>query len=150
MICKGQVSGWTVEIIIDSGSSTSIMSKRFMEYINRKPNRASERMITGIHGNKKLSEGIIDDVPVHLGDVVVSADMEVIDTNAYHLVLGNDWLCKAKTSLTTTILKLLLVIATELLKFFAIIQLILQIIKRKRIRMKMMIRKIRKRMMMKK
>ena len=96
MICKGQVAGWTVEIIIDSGSSTSIISKRFMEYINRKPNRISERMITGIHGNKKGSEGIVDDLPVHLGDVVVSANFEVIDTNVYNLVLGNDWLHKAK------------------------------------------------------
>lgn len=121
-----------------------------MEYINHKPNRASERIITGIHSNKKLSEGIIDDVPVHLGDVVVSADMEVIDTNAYHLVLGNDWLCKAKTIIDYNHLKITVSDGNRTLKFLAIIQLILQMIKRKRMRMKMMMRMMRKRMMMKK
>ena len=56
----------------------------------------SNRMITGIHGNRKSSEGIINDIPVHLSDVVVAVDMEIIDTNIYTLVLGNDWLRKAK------------------------------------------------------
>jgi hypothetical protein len=39
--------------------------------------------------------GIIDNIAVHIGDVVVSTNMEVIDTQAYHLVLGTDWLRKA-------------------------------------------------------
>lgn len=52
-------------------------------------------MITGIHGNKKSSLGICDNIAVHIGDVVVSADMEIIDTQAYSLVLGTDWLRKA-------------------------------------------------------
>src|SRR6185295_5056201 len=53
-------------------------------------------MITDIHGNKKSSLGIIEDVPVHLGDVVISTSMEVIDTQAYSMVLGTDWLRKAQ------------------------------------------------------
>jgi len=52
-------------------------------------------MITGIHGNKKASLGIVDNIAVHIGDVVISTDMEVIDTQAYSLVLGTDWLRKA-------------------------------------------------------
>lgn len=96
MICKGQIGGWTIDIILDSGSSTSIMSQRFLEYLNRKITRTSERQITGIHGTKKSSLGIVDDIPVHLGDVVVSTDMEVIDTQAYNMVLGTDWLRKAR------------------------------------------------------
>jgi hypothetical protein len=34
MICKGQVKGWTADIILDSGSSTSIISRNFLEYLN--------------------------------------------------------------------------------------------------------------------
>jgi hypothetical protein len=52
-------------------------------------------LITGIHGDKKASSGIVKDIPVHLGDIVVSTDMEVIDTTAYNMVLGTDWLRKA-------------------------------------------------------
>jgi hypothetical protein len=99
MICKGQVSMWTIEIIIDSGSSVSIISKSFADSIKRIPNKKSVRLITGIHGNKSGSLGIITDIPVHLGDVVMSVDMEVIDTQAYTMVLGNDWLQKAKATI---------------------------------------------------
>jgi hypothetical protein len=52
-------------------------------------------MITGIHGTKKSSLGIVEDIPVYLGDMIVSTDMEVIDTSAYSMVLGTDWLRKA-------------------------------------------------------
>ena len=95
MICKGQIGGWTVDIILDSGSSTSIISKKFLDHLKRKANRQSNRMITGIHGDRKSSLGICDNIAVHIGDVVVSADMEIIDTQAYNLVLGTDWLRKA-------------------------------------------------------
>src|SRR6185369_13351417 len=33
MICKAQVAGWKVQVILDSGSSISIISKNFMESI---------------------------------------------------------------------------------------------------------------------
>ena len=99
MICKGQVAMWVIDIIIDSGSSVSIISKAFADRIKRSPNKRSTRVITGIHGDKGGSLGIITDIPVHLGDVVISVEMEVIDTQAYTMVLGNDWLQKAKAKI---------------------------------------------------
>jgi hypothetical protein len=99
MICKGQVSMWVIDIIIDSGSSVSIISKAFADRIQRIPNKRSTRLITGIHGDKGGSLGIITDIPVHLGDVVISVEMEVINTQAYTMVLGNDWLQKAKAKI---------------------------------------------------
>jgi RNase H-like domain found in reverse transcriptase/Reverse transcriptase (RNA-dependent DNA polymerase)/gag-polyprotein putative aspartyl protease len=95
MMCKGQVASWTIDLIIDSGSSVSIISKAFANHIHRSPDRTSTRTITGIHGDQKGSLGVINDIPVHLGDVIISTDMEVIDTQAYTMVLGNDWLQKA-------------------------------------------------------
>ncbi|CAG8803684.1 24962_t:CDS:2, partial [Dentiscutata erythropus] len=92
MMCKSQVSSWTIDIIIDSGSSISIISKAFVDHINRQPDRISTRTITGIHGDPKGSLGIINDIPVHLGDVIISTDMEVIDTrlNALSLIVTED------------------------------------------------------------
>jgi hypothetical protein len=49
-MCKAQVAGWKVEVILDSGSSISIVSKNFMESLGRKIEKPSERRITGIHG----------------------------------------------------------------------------------------------------
>jgi hypothetical protein len=95
MICKGQVGQQTINIIVDSGSSISIISKRFADYLKRKPNQASTKRITGIHGDQRASLGVITDVPVDIEGVIVSTEMEVIDTTAYTLVLGNDWLTRA-------------------------------------------------------
>ena len=95
MICRAQVSGWTVDVIIDSGSSTSIISKGFLDHIKRKVTKSSTRKIIGIHGEQKSSLGIIKEIAVHLGDVVIFADMEVINTNVYNMVLSNDWFRRA-------------------------------------------------------
>lgn len=52
MTCKAQVAGWKVEVILDSGSSISIISKNFMESIGRRIEKTSGRKITGIHGER--------------------------------------------------------------------------------------------------
>jgi hypothetical protein len=95
MMCKAQVAGWKVEVILDSGSSISIVSKKFMESLGRRVEKPSERRITGIHGEKRPSLGIVTQVPVKIGSVTVAVDTEVIDASGYSLVLGTDWLKRA-------------------------------------------------------
>ena len=95
MMCKVQVAGWKVEVILDSGSSISIVSKKFMESLGRRVEKQSERRITGIHGEKRPSLGIVTQVPVKIGSVTVAVDTEVIDVSGYSLVLGTDWLKRA-------------------------------------------------------
>jgi hypothetical protein len=80
MTCRGLVSNWSIELIIDSGSSISIISKAFADHMKRTPDKVSTRTITGIHGDRKGSLGIINDIPVRLGDIIISTDMEIIDT----------------------------------------------------------------------
>ena len=95
MTCKAQVAGWKVEVILDSGSSISIISKKFMESIGRRIEKVSGRKITGIHGERRPSLGIVTQVPIKLEEIVVAVDMEVIDAAGYALILGTDWLRKA-------------------------------------------------------
>jgi hypothetical protein len=95
MMCKAQVAGWKVEVILDSGSSISIVSKNFMESLGRRIEKPSERRITGIHGEKRPSLGIVTQVPVKIRSMAVAVDMEVIDASGYSLVLGTDWLKRA-------------------------------------------------------
>src|SRR6185369_10856300 len=95
MTCKAQVAGWKVEVILDSGSSISIISKKFMESIGRRIEKVSGRKITGIHGERRPSLGIVTQVPIKMEEIVVAVDMEVIDATGYALILGTDWLRKA-------------------------------------------------------
>jgi hypothetical protein len=66
-----------------------------MESLGRRVEKPSERRITGIHGEKRPSLGIVTQVPVKIGSVTVAVDTEVIDASGYSLVLGTDWLKRA-------------------------------------------------------
>jgi len=49
-----------------------------------------------VHGEKKRAMGIVKDIPVMVNGVTISANMEVIDTNSYAVIVGNGWLEEAK------------------------------------------------------
>ena len=66
-----------------------------MESIGRRIEKTSGRRITGIHGERRPSLGIVTQVPIKLEEIVVAVDMEVIDAAGYALILGTDWLRKA-------------------------------------------------------
>ena len=36
MYCKAKVDGWDIELILDSGSSGSIVTKKFLEKVGQK------------------------------------------------------------------------------------------------------------------
>ncbi|KAG9284814.1 hypothetical protein G9A89_003737 [Geosiphon pyriformis] len=64
LICKAQVAGYFIDLILDSKSSVSIIAKHFLEAIGRKIDESSTRLMTNVHGNKKKSLGITKAVPV--------------------------------------------------------------------------------------
>ncbi|KAG9307377.1 hypothetical protein G9A89_017206 [Geosiphon pyriformis] len=64
LICKAQVAGYFIDLILDSGLFVSIIAKHFLEAIGRKINELSTRPMTNVHGNKKKSLGIAKAVPV--------------------------------------------------------------------------------------
>src|SRR6185436_19159715 len=78
MMCKAQIAGWKVEVILDSDFSISIVSKRFMESLRRRVEK-SERKITGIHDERRSSLEIVTQVSVKIGSVTVAVDTKVID-----------------------------------------------------------------------
>jgi hypothetical protein len=108
MMCKAQVARWKVKVILDSESSISIISKNFMKSIGRRIEKTSERRITGIHGERRPSLGIVTLVPIKFEEIVVAVDMEVIDAMGYALILGTDWLRKANAIINYQECKLIL------------------------------------------
>ncbi|KAG9303241.1 hypothetical protein G9A89_013567 [Geosiphon pyriformis] len=53
LICKAQVTGYFIDLILDSKLSVSIIAKHFLEAIGRKINEPSTRPMTNVHNNKK-------------------------------------------------------------------------------------------------
>ncbi|KAG9301381.1 hypothetical protein G9A89_018053 [Geosiphon pyriformis] len=54
-ICKAQVTGYFIDLILNSGSSVSVIAKHFLEAIGKKINEPSTKPMTNVHGDKKKS-----------------------------------------------------------------------------------------------
>ena len=50
MYCKAKVDGQEIELILDSRSSGSVVTKKFLEKVGRKINQPSNINMIGIHG----------------------------------------------------------------------------------------------------
>ncbi|KAG9297639.1 hypothetical protein G9A89_011154 [Geosiphon pyriformis] len=68
LICKAQVAGYFIDLILDSGSS-------------------------------KKGLGIAKAIPVCINGISIETDMEVSEAKEYTIIVGNEWLKKAKALL---------------------------------------------------
>ncbi|KAG9289402.1 hypothetical protein G9A89_007963 [Geosiphon pyriformis] len=106
LICKAQVAGYFIDLILNSESSVSIIAKHFLEAIGRKIDEPSTRPMTNVHGDKKKGLDITKAVPVHINGISIETDMEVSEAKEYTIIVGNEWLKKAKALLNYELCKL--------------------------------------------
>ncbi|KAG9294416.1 hypothetical protein G9A89_001921 [Geosiphon pyriformis] len=86
LICKAQVAKYFIDLILDSGSSVSVIAKHFLEAISRKIDKPSTRPMTNVHGDKKKRLGIAKAVPVHINRISIETDMEVSEAKEYTII----------------------------------------------------------------
>ncbi|RHZ55375.1 hypothetical protein Glove_416g22 [Diversispora epigaea] len=96
--CDIIVNGYTVLATIDSGAATSIIARNTMEQLGFDIEEATNCKIISANGEKTESLGKIKDFPIEINNKVIPINMEVMETGAYHILLGNDWMMKAGTS----------------------------------------------------
>src|SRR6185369_3232160 len=94
MYCTAKVDGQWIQLILDSGSSGSVITKSFMEKINRKIDRQSSINMVGIHGDKKKALGEISNLPITIQDNLLPIDVVVSEATGYDVLVGNDWFIK--------------------------------------------------------
>ncbi|KAG9284503.1 hypothetical protein G9A89_014107 [Geosiphon pyriformis] len=97
-----------IDLILDSGSSISVIAKHFLEAIGRKIDEPSTRPMTNVHGDKKKGLGIAKAIPVHINDISIETDMEVSEAKKYTIIVGNEWLKKAKALLDYELCELII------------------------------------------
>ncbi|KAG9284799.1 hypothetical protein G9A89_003722 [Geosiphon pyriformis] len=96
LICKAQVAGYFIDLILNSESFVSVIAKHFLEAIGRKIDEPSTQSMTNVHGDKKKGLGIAKAIPVHINGISIETDMEVSKAKEYTIIVGNEWLKKAK------------------------------------------------------
>ncbi|KAG9301061.1 hypothetical protein G9A89_015797 [Geosiphon pyriformis] len=99
LICKVQVAGYFIDLILDSRLSVSIIAKHFLEAIGKKIDESSIWPMTNIHSNKKKSLSIAKAVPVCINSINIETDMKVFKAKEYIIIVGNKWLKKVKALL---------------------------------------------------
>ncbi|KAG9288695.1 hypothetical protein G9A89_004314 [Geosiphon pyriformis] len=106
LICKVQVAGYFIDLILDSELSVSVIAKHFLEAIGRKIDKLFTQPMTNIHGDKKKDLNITKAVSVHINSISIETDMEVSKAKEYTIIVGNEWLKKAKTLFDYVLCKL--------------------------------------------
>ncbi|KAG9301527.1 hypothetical protein G9A89_008379 [Geosiphon pyriformis] len=106
LICKAQVTGYFIDLILDSRSSVSVIAKHFFEAIGRIIDEFSTRPMTNIHNDKKKDLGIAKAISVRINDISIETDMEISEAKKYTIIVSNKWLKKAKALLDYELCKL--------------------------------------------
>ncbi|KAG9295909.1 hypothetical protein G9A89_006648 [Geosiphon pyriformis] len=108
LICKAQVAGYFINLILDSGLSVSVIAKHFFEAIGRKIDEPSTQPMTNVHGDKKKGLGIAKAISIRINSISIETDMEVSEAKKYTIIVGNKWLKKAKALLDYKLCELII------------------------------------------
>ena len=93
------IKGKPVSAIIDTGAGISVISVIFLRRIGWKIDRASKRKIIVADGRQTVALGEMDNVTVMFGNCEVPINMTVTEATGYDIILGNDWLQKARAKI---------------------------------------------------
>jgi len=100
MYCTAQVDNQWIQLILDSGSSGSVITEQFIKKIGRKATRPSNVNMIGIHGDKKKAIGEIEQLPIKIQGVDVPINVVISEAQGYDVLIGNDWFTKYGASLS--------------------------------------------------
>jgi hypothetical protein len=87
------------EVVIDTGSGCSLISKTFLESIGREIEQSTNVDLVDVNGSKKRALGKIRIATTIYGERIAVTEMQVTDASNYNVILGNDWLVKMKAEI---------------------------------------------------
>ncbi|KAG1507223.1 hypothetical protein G6F52_011686 [Rhizopus delemar] len=89
-----------IKALVDSGASKTCMSKALADALGLEIDSASENIFTLGNGTKQPALGLIYDVPIEVKeDMVIPCTIEVLPSCPSHLILGSNWLNRAKAKI---------------------------------------------------
>ncbi|GBC12969.1 hypothetical protein GLOIN_2v1772369 [Rhizophagus irregularis DAOM 181602=DAOM 197198] len=84
------VYGQPVNVLIDSRAVGCIISKRFLDKVNKGIELPTNIKIIDITGQKSSPLGMVQQVPVQMRDIKVYVNMIVTNSAEYNVLLGNE------------------------------------------------------------
>ena len=100
MYCIAQIDNQWTQLILDSGSSGSVITKAFMERLGRKADRPLDINMIGILSERKKPLGEIVDLPITIQNATIPINVAISEATGYDILVGNDWLSKCKATIS--------------------------------------------------
>src|SRR5581483_891862 len=100
MRCDAKIDGYSIELLLDSGASGSIVTEQFLKKINRKIDRQIKVALVGINGEKTRPLGEVVDLPIKIQNNIMPINAVVTEATDYDVLVGNDWLTKCEAVLS--------------------------------------------------
>ncbi|CEP07122.1 hypothetical protein [Parasitella parasitica] len=97
------VNGRKVDCLIDCGASKCIMSRQTKDFLGLDIDASSNTVFTLGDNSKVAALGTIYDVPITVGDTTIPINMEVLEATPMPIIIGNNWLQKAKAQIDYTL-----------------------------------------------
>ena len=90
------IEGNSMNAIVDTGAGPNIMTKAAMDIIGYQITKASKKAMVAANGQKMAVLGVIESVPVKIGEITTAVNFDVIDGGNYDILLGTNYLKEAK------------------------------------------------------
>ncbi|KAI8340957.1 hypothetical protein BD560DRAFT_339247, partial [Blakeslea trispora] len=98
--CNLTINNVVITSLIDCGASRTIMSEKLARTLGFEIDAPSHTSFTLGNNTSYASLGVIYDVPIAVGKVVIPITVEVLPSVPYDLVIGNNWLIRSKAVLS--------------------------------------------------
>ncbi|KAG9284382.1 hypothetical protein G9A89_023639 [Geosiphon pyriformis] len=108
MYIEATVNNTPIKFILDSGSAGSIITLQLVNQLGFKVDCAVTSQIITVNGSTKLPHGEIDSFPFEINSIVIPTKVLVMNATQYQVLVENDWLTKANTTLDWTTQELLI------------------------------------------
>ena len=89
-----------IKALIDCGAAKTCMSKSLADELHLEIDAASESIFTLGNGTKQPALGLVYDVPIEVKKgLIIPCTVEVLPTCPARLIIGNNWLSRAKAKI---------------------------------------------------
>ena len=94
--CDAYLDKQLIHLVIDTGSTGSLISKSFLAKLGRTIEEPSNINLVDVNGGKRRSLGKIKNLPINIKGTIIPIDVDVSEAANYSVIVGNDWLTKTK------------------------------------------------------
>ena len=92
---NANIEGHDINILIDTGSVGSIVTKRFLQAINKDIDGPTTTKIIDVMGRQSAPLGMVKQLKININGIIIPEDAIVTEALGYNVLLENSWLNKA-------------------------------------------------------